>query len=151
MKRRTAILVVLLHACVVLGQTNFSSQVSQMWLDGQKQEVLNIANQRLASDTNDMAGLLLRMEYEVEFLIMSSLTNTMNEVERVGSGITHTNFAAVFPDVQQDIADLRAMITVAFPLSPEKLADEQAKGNVAGKPLTCINALGALEADGLLE
>lgn len=149
-RRCAAILVLVWQSGLVFSQTNFSSQVSQMWLDGQKQDVLDIASQRLAVNSNDMAGLLLKLAYEVEFLCDDDLTNTMSRVEQVGSAIATTNFAAIFPRIQDDMDTMREMMSLT-PLSPTELQSEKAKGDISGKPLMYEDALIALEQDGLLE
>lgn len=140
-----AVIGVVCSSISAYGQASFSQNVSQLWLAGDKQEVLNIANQRLQKDMNDIAGLLLKMEYEFTFLQLSQVTVTMDRVLDVGSSITTTNFAAVFPELQEEISSMRTAIA-NYP--PEEFAKDQGKGSIAGKPLPHIEVLQALEADG---
>ena len=150
MKKNLLTILTLFGLCLTaMGQTNLSDQVAQMWLVGQKQEVLDIANARLALDTNDIAGLLLKMEYEIEFVEDEKLTNTMNRISQVGSSITATNFAAVFPEILEDIDTLLELIALTS-LTPAELAAERAKGAIVGKPFLRYDAIKALEDDGLL-
>jgi hypothetical protein len=63
MKTKTIILMVVLTTIcgtMVLGQTNFYSNVTNLWYQGSKSNVLEIANARLAQNTNDIAGLILK-------------------------------------------------------------------------------------------
>ena len=104
MKRKATRYLCLLAAALVafpvLAQTNFYNQVSQMWLAGQKAQVYSIATNRLAANTNDIAGLVLKMEYELAFVDLGNLTNTMQKVVSIGSSINTTNFAQIFPQLQ---------------------------------------------------
>jgi len=51
-----------------LAQTNFYTNVTNLWYQGYKSNVLNIATARLAVNTNDIAGLILKAEYHFAFL-----------------------------------------------------------------------------------
>jgi hypothetical protein len=48
-----------------------------------------------------MAGLILKMAYEIEFIKDDALTNTMNKISKVVSAILTTNFVVEFPTIQQ--------------------------------------------------
>lgn len=134
----------------VYSQTNFPEQVSKMWLDGQKQEVYTIATNRLAINTNDMAGLILKMEYEFVFLVTSDLTNTIERVTSVGNTISTTNFVAVFTNVQEDVEFIKTMVQ-NYPLSPAEITEDRIKGSITNKPLACKNVLIALKQDGYFQ
>jgi hypothetical protein len=138
--------VMFLATLVVFGQTSFSQRVADMWYAGKKQEVLDIANQRLRQDTDDIAGLILKMEYHITFTEIDQATNTMARILRVGSKITAKNFAAIFPQLQGDIEHLKANIPSYS--SPQELAADRAKGNIPHKPFPRADVLQALEKDG---
>jgi len=146
MKR--AFLLSLFLVLSAFGQTNFYEQVSSMWYSGNKTGVLSIAAQRLQQDTNDIAGLLLKMEYQIAFVDLDQVTNTMSRVLQVGGAVTSTTFAATFPTVEADINHLISMI----PLYPtNEIAADQAKGNLPNKPLIHGAAIKALQDDGFFE
>lgn len=143
-----AALIALAYVIQSFGQTNFYKEVSSMWYSGNKTGVLSIAEQRLQQNTNDMAGLILKMEYEIAFLQLDQVTNTMERVLQVGNTIITTNFAAAFPKLQKDINHLKTMI----PLYPsDELAADQGKWNIAGKPLPHTDVLKALQDDGYFD
>ena len=48
--------------------------VTNLWYQGSKSNVLAIAEQRLAANPNDLAGLVLKMEYDFSFLSFSSIS-----------------------------------------------------------------------------
>jgi hypothetical protein len=137
-----------LVAIPAIAQTNFYNQVSQMWLAGQKAQVYSIATNRLAGNSNDIAGLVLKMEYELAFVDLGNLTNTMQKVVAVGGGISSTNFVQIFPQLQGEITLLQA----AVPNYPtNELAQDVQKGGITNKPMTYGAVLQAIEADGLLD
>ena len=126
-------------------QTNFYEQVSSMWYSGNKTGVLSIAEQRLQQNTNDIAGLLLKLEYEVEFLQLSNVTNTMRQALIAGEILTGTNFTQVYPVLQADYEVMKIVVT-NYP--PDELAADQAKSSIAGKTMSCDAAIKALQDDG---
>ncbi|MDR0993150.1 MAG: hypothetical protein LBN38_01070 [Verrucomicrobiota bacterium] len=141
-------LVTLLVALASYGQTNFHEQVSQLWFDGYKGDVLAIANTRLQADTNDIAGLILKMEYEMEYLELQEVTNTMARVIDVGTMIETEEFSSLFPLLEGSIIHLINMI----PLYPtNELAADIDKANIAGKSLSFGVAIKALQDDGYFD
>jgi len=129
-------------------QTNFYQQVSSMWFSGNKQGVLDIANQRLAQNSNDIAGLLLKLEYEVEFLQTNNITSTIAKIIEVGGRYTETNFARQFPALKADYEVIKSVIT-NYP--PDEFSVDQAKSSIPGKPLTCADEIKALQNDGYFQ
>ena len=134
-----------ISALSTYGQTNFTEKVSSLWYSGQKTNVLNIAEQRLQHNTNDIAGLILKMEYEIEFLQLNKAMITMDRVLQVGSTITSSNFVACYPSLAGSINHLKTMIPL-YP--PDELAADQGKSKISGKPLSTKDALKALQDDG---
>lgn len=140
-----AALIVLGDVVNAFGQTNFYEEVSSMWYSGNKTGVLSIADQRLQQNTNDIAGLILKMEYQIEFVELSAVSNTMQRVLSVGSQITTTNFAAVFPFIQSDINHIFKVL----PLYPtNEIAADIEKASIVNKPLASGYAIKALQDDG---
>ena len=116
-----------------------------MWYSGNKTGVLSIAEQRLQQNTNDIAGLLLKLEYEVEFLQLSNVTNTMRQALIAGETFAGTNFTQVYPVLQADYEVMKIVVT-NYP--PDELAADQAKSSIAGKTMSCDAAIKALQDDG---
>ena len=50
----------------VFAQTNFHTNVTNLWYQGYKTNVLAIANERLSQNTNDIAGLILKAEFQLD-------------------------------------------------------------------------------------
>lgn len=133
---------------VVCSQTNFTEMVTALWYTGQKTNVLNIAEQRLQVNSNDIAGLILKMEYEIAFLQLDSVSNTMERILDVGPTIKTTNFATMYTVVSNNINHLLNILPL-YP--PDELAADREKGNISAKPLPHAKALKALEDDGYFE
>ncbi len=143
-----AALIALAGVVQVFGQTNFYEEVSSMWYSGNKTGVLSIAEQRLQQNTNDIAGLILKMEYQIEFVELNDVSNTMQRVLDVGSQVTTTNFAAAFSLMQSDIDHLLQML----PLYPtNEIAGDIEKASIANKPLPSGYAIKALQDDGYFQ
>lgn len=132
----------------VRGQ-GFTSQVEGMWRAGNYAGVLAIAQQRLAADTNDLPGLLLKFEYESEYLLLAAATNTAAEILRVAPLIESASFAAVRSVVLDD-AHCAMDLMPNYP--PAEYATDLLKaGSITNKALACDYALQALEEDGYFQ
>lgn len=129
-------------------QTNFYELVTQMWLVGQKTNVLQIAQQRLGENSNDIAGLLIELEYQIEFLDTEAITNTATRVIDVGSAITTPNFASRFPWLQ---AGMGIITNVLNDLTPAEIIEERAKGSITNKMMSYGPYIKALQDDGYFQ
>ena len=124
--------------------------VTNLWFNGHKSNVLAIAEQRLAANSNDMAGLIIKMEYDLEYMNVSNYTNGIIRALEVSRSITNECFAsgrALF-----EIALLGFLDYVAHDrrhYSPEEEAQERAKAAIIHKPMTYEIPLKALHDDGL--
>jgi hypothetical protein len=127
-------------------QTNFYDQVTRMWLNGQKQEVYCIATNRLAVNSNDITGLVLKMEYELAFCDYN-LTSTLARVVEVGNNIASTNFVADFPVIQLSATNMPSYLA-SYPTN--NLIEDRAKASITNKPMSNRRLLMILDADGLL-
>jgi len=130
------------------GQTSFSDYINQLWLDGKKEEVLNIVQQRLQQNPDDMIGLILKMEYELGYLLIDDAQQTMNRVLEVGKTIKTKNFSAIYPRLEANINILQDALP-NYP--PEELKKDKAKINISGKPMTFLKFIIALEKDGWVD
>ena len=130
-------------------QTNFYTNVTNLWYQGYKSNVLAIANARLAQNTNDIAGLILKMECQIAFSDMSEISNSFWRVINVGDSITTTNFVAKYPDKRENLLGILEFIK-DNPISSEDLATEPTKGAISHKPLPAA-LIEALQKDGYFD
>lgn len=128
-------------------EDGFSARVEKMWRAGDYAGVMALAQERLAADPNDLAGLLLKFEYESEFLQLDAAVQTAKDIIAVASRTETERFAQVRERVVQDA---RSALESLPQYPPEELAkDLPTVGLVTNKALPCGFALRALEADGL--
>lgn len=148
MQRNSIILIILITvAQIVSAQTNFYVNVTNLWYQGSKSNVLILAEQRLQQNSNDVAGLIVKMEYDFAFLNLNSLSNSIQRVIEIGQTVTSTNFVAVFPSYHTNLLEILNFIKDPI----ENLASEQGKGNINYKPFLGARYLEALEQDGYFQ
>ena len=75
-----------------LAQTDFYTNVTNLWYQGYKSNVLEIAEQRLSVNTNDIAGLILKVNYHIAFCERAAYSNAFLRVIQVGDTVMTTNF-----------------------------------------------------------
>lgn len=134
---------------VALGQTNFHANITNLWYQGYKTNVLAIANTRLAVNSNDIAGLILKAEYDLEFLEMGTISNSFQRLLQVGDTITTTNFVKRFKLERDDYVDILDWLR-EDPIPANELPNEKAKGNIIHKELS-TGLLEALQKDGYFQ
>lgn len=128
------------------GESNFVKRVGGMWRAGDYAGVRKIAQSRLAADTNDLAGLLLELEYNIEYLQLEAATNTAAAIVRVAPQITTPRFSEVGEIVAESA---KVIIWAATNYPPDEYAkDIQRIGTITNKQLSCDFILRMLEEDG---
>ena len=134
-----------------LAQTNFYTNVTNLWYQGYKTNVLTIANARLAVNTNDIAGLILKAEYHVAFSEETAFSNAYLRVIQVADTIMTTNFEKCWQEMgKQDYLDLLDF-TAENPLPPQQIQTERLKGFINEKPLPDAYLIEALQKDGYFD
>jgi hypothetical protein len=131
-----------------LAQTNFHTNVTNLWYQGYKSNVLEIANARLTVNSNDIAGLILQAEYHFEFLEVGAISNAYLRVIQVGDTITTTNFVKEWQErkSREDILDLLDVIA-ENPLTPQQIQADKLKALINEKPLPNADLIEALQKD----
>ena len=128
--------------------TPFSTKVDKMWFAGNKGEALAIANTRLAANANDIAGLLITLEYQMDYSDITHLKATMDKIVSVGGAITTTNFAKLYPNLKDDLTNEET--NVLPNVTAARAAREASKGSTSGQHLIYLKQLQAAELDGLV-
>jgi len=133
----------------VHAQTNFYTNVTNLWYQGYKTNVLNIANERLNQNTNDIAGWMLKAEYHLTFCERSNASNAFVNVLRVGDNLTTTNFVKRWPISKQHI-----LWTLEYyaenPITQEEIQQELPKASIKHNRLY-IPLIEALQKDGYFD
>jgi hypothetical protein len=125
----------------------FSDHVERLWFKGKFSDVSDISELLLQDDPNDIVGLILKMEYEIEFLMLNDAVKTIDEILLRSEGITTENFSKKLPLLQDDL-------TVAKELIPnypaEELEKDREKVGITSKHFSLLPMLIAAEKDGLV-
>ena len=128
--------------------SSYYANITNLWFQGHQTNVLTIANQRLAANTNDIAGLLMKASYDFDFSSSTTLSNTLVRVLSVGETITTHTFSNTFRLVQLDI---RGTFKTLATETPEEHAADMLKVIGPGHPLAYEFALEALDDDGYFD
>ena len=150
MKRWVIVFGILVVSTAESQTTNFYTNVTNLWFQGYKSNVLEIAEQRLNASSNDMPGLLIKLAYEEEFLLIDSISNTVNNVIAVGGTITNKNFKGYYTSFKENQEFMLEFLATYHPTLPE-LIQERAKGLISQKPFIYYKYLEALQKDGLCD
>jgi len=139
---------------VGLTQTNFYTNVTNLWYQGgaSRSNVLTIANARLAVNTNDIAGLILKANYDLEFLEVGTISNSYLRVIQVGDTITTTNFLKNWQEGLSRYAILHLLDVIAEnPLTPQQIQKGKIKALLPRKPFPDADLLETLQKDGYFD
>jgi len=138
----------------ILAQTNFYTNVTNLWYQGgaSRSNVLTIANARLAVNTNDIAGLILKANYDLEFLEVGTISNSYLRVIQVGDTITTTNFLKNWQEGLSRYAILHLLDVIAEnPLTPQQIQKGKIKALLPRKPFPDADLLETLQKDGYFD
>ena len=134
----------------VLAQTNFYTNVTNLWYQGYKTNVLTIANTRLMANSNDIAGLVLKAEYYFAFLEYSACSNAYLRVLQVGDTITTLNFVKEYQESSRErIIEILDDFS-ENPVTNQEIQDEKHKAFFKHKPLPA-DLIEALQKDGYFD
>ena len=125
--------------------SNYYANITNQWFQGRQTNVLAIANQRLAANTNDIAGLLMKASYDFDFSDSTTLSNTLARVLSVGETITSSSFSNTFRLLQLDI---RCTFKTLATETPQEHANDMLKVIGPGHPMAYDFTLEALDDDG---
>lgn len=151
--------IVLLAAAIMTIPTMAMSQTNQppvnnfvlvtnLWYNGYKSNVLAIAEQRLAANSNDLAGLVLTMEFNLAFSNESCLSNDISKVIQGMENLTNGTFHSRREMIANALTDFLDYLANE-PLTPEELEEDRAKASIIHKPMTYERYLKWLHDDGL--
>ncbi len=123
--------------------------VTNLWYNGYKSNVLAIAEQRLAANSNDMVGLILKMEYNLEFSNDNFLSNDILRVLSVASNTTSKTIHSRFTEIYDDLTSFLIFLKNDYHLTPSEMEEERAKALIIHKRMTNEDYLKWLHDDGL--
>ena len=131
-----------------LAQADLYSTVTNLWWNGPKTNILALAEQRLAVDTNDIVGIVLKTEYDISFSRASVLSNSFRRVLSVGAGVGTPAFSAAYPRIAWNVSG--AFVSLDR-YTDEVYLSEHHKGFLTHKEMNMRWAWDALHEDGWLD
>ena len=147
MKRTINILIgvgTLLFASHSSASTYFNT-ITNLWYTGHQTNVLQMAETRLAQNTNDVAGVLMKASWDFAFSDAVVLSNSLNRVLNAGETVQSSCFTNVFRITRLDVVCV--LNAVANETVAQRTAD-LAKQNRPGRWPHFIEELKALDTDG---
>lgn len=132
--KETVASIVLAIAAAATAQTNAPidnfTLVTNLWWNGYKTNVLQIAEQRLIANSNDLAGLVLKLEYDVEYskdsLLSNDITLVMSAIRSVTNGFICQNSSFI----EECFNDYLDFLATGYNLTAEELEMEKAKSSI---------------------
>ena len=138
-------------ACFVCGalsadNLSFFANVTNLWYQGRKSNVLAMAEERLACNSNDLAAAIMKVEYDLEFLNFNSISNSVYRAINLGKEVTTPVYSAKYESFKADMEDILDVIAT-YPMT--NVLPDRAKSALPGKRMLFGEDLLALCLDGL--
>jgi len=146
-----ALMLTVVGGNAVFAQTNFYTNVTNLWYQGYKTNVLEIAEQRLNVNSNDIAGLILKAEYHFAFLEMSAISNAYLRVIQIGDTITTTNFVKRYQGISRESIIGILDDFAENPMTDQEIQAEKPKALIKYKNMTHGRLIEALQKDGYFD
>ncbi|MGN0832082.1 MAG: hypothetical protein ACI4RD_00355 [Kiritimatiellia bacterium] len=128
--------------------TAYFDNITNLWYTAQFSNVLAIANERLSSDTNDIAGLLLKASYDVSFHEATVVSNSLLRVLEVGQNVASPAFSNVFQITKIDANGILRYMSLR---NNDQKQDDWTKEAQPGLDIHHIHELKALDDDGYFD
>ena len=144
MKTLIVQLLVVTCVCSSLASPTFDN-FTNLWYTAQHSNALAMANQRLAANTNDIAGVLMKASWDFEFLEPTDISNALAQVVQIGSTYQSPTFSNIFEITKIDI---RFLMDTLAEIPPEERIADRAKRGLPGKLPHFLEELKALDDDG---
>lgn len=125
----------------------FSKYFSDEWYAGDRHELLRIAQQRLANNSEDIASLFICFDYSSAFTDVHMFSETVTKLKPMIMKISTPEFLKTKEFVLFNIEHLEKVVAN---ITPEEAAAERHKGDIKNKPLASQRILEILESDGLV-
>jgi len=138
-------LIVTLSLALSGSASPYFDNITNLWWQGHQTNVLSLAELRLSSNSNDVAGLLMKASYDFDFADSETLSNSLVRVLQAGESVTTPAFTNWFWRTQIDIRC--TFRTLAKETATQHAAD-MLKVQGAGHPMAYEDDLKALDDDG---
>lgn len=127
-------------------ESELFTYVTNEWHQCRKENVLRVATERLATNADDVVGLLLKLEYDMAFADNATFTNSVERFRTAAKGVSTPAFRACARFLQQDLDSLVFFATNAP--SPGPSQDDVDKAKRVRKRMNFLEEFKALDEDG---
>ena len=142
---KATIAILSLTLAISAAASGYYASITNLWYQGQQTNVLALSEQRLATNQNDIAGLLMKASYDFDFSNATTLSNTLARILVVGDTITTPAFTNAFRLTRIDI---RGTFKTIATETPDEHTSDMLKVMGAGHPMAYEDELKALDDDG---
>jgi hypothetical protein len=130
----------------VFSSDKFSDFAASNWQQGNKAQLLEVAQNRLQSDPNDLSSLLICFEYGSNFMDLPLLGSILPKIRNASEKVQTPNY-----DQQRKLVeDIVEVTERMLPSITEEMAKAEAHKGEFSKPLSFTPVISALEEDGLV-
>ena len=126
----------------------YFDNITNLWYTAQHSNVLALANQRLAANTNDVAGCLLRASYDFVYSDASTQSNSLDKLVSVYRSVQTPAYLRSCMFLEADVAGIKLWLSHE---TPEQHAETLTKGSCPGRLPHYIRQLTALDEDGYFD
>lgn len=125
--------------------SSYFNTITNLWYTGHQTNVLQMAQSRLVSNTNDIAGILMKASWDFAFSDAETLSNSLVRIRSVGGQVVTPAFTNAFVLTQ---FDLDSTFSILPRLTPAQLAIDRVKASGSGHRMHYEEELKALDDDG---
>ncbi len=116
MKARSTIMAAISAAALAVNATptqNTYHAVTNDWRSGMYSNVLELAQSRLAANTNDIVAAYIMKDYDIMFSDFTAMSNSLQRLIRVGALVTLPAYTNRFPRLRQGYEDFLEFVIPA--------------------------------------
>lgn len=146
---KTTVLVLALAAALAARASTEYAAITNAWYSQGASNLLVLAEARLATNQNDIAGLLMKASYDFDCSDRTVLSNSLQRILDVGPTVDLPVFKKVFAVITR--MDIASTFRTLARETPEKHAADRAKMSRRKHPMAYALELHALEKDGFFK
>lgn len=145
---KTILATTILAAAINASASAYFDNLTNLWYTAQHSNVLAIADQRLAANTNDVVGCLLRASYDFVYADAATQSNSLDRVLAVYESITTPAYQRSCLFLDADVAGIKRWLSHE---TPAQHAETLEKGSRPGRLPHYFRQLKALDDDGYFD
>lgn len=145
---KTILATTILAAAINASASAYFDNLTNLWYTAQHSNVLAIADQRLAANTNDVVGCLLRASYDFVYADAATQSNSLDRVLAVYESIATPAYQRACLFLDADVAGIKRWLSHE---TPAQHAETLEKGSRPGRLPHYFRQLKALDDDGYFD